>query len=184
MQIAKPGDRVTIYYIGTLDNGRTFDSADADNPFSFAIGPGEVFPALEEAVTGMEVGRAANIEIKAVDAYGPRLDDNLLRLPRSQFPADRKLREGEKISLAFADGEERIMRIIKLEEDEVTLDSNHPLAGLDLTFALQLEKIDSNSREYPETQPGAESTCLVVILSLSRNQTYRPCGSASRAERH
>ncbi len=143
MQIAKPGDRVTIYFIGTLDNGRIFDSADADNPLSFTIGQGEVFPALEEAVTGMAVGRAANIEIKAADAYGPRLDDNLLRLPRTQFPADRQLREGEKISLSFADGEERVMCIIKLEDDEVTLDGNHPLAGLDLTFALQLEKIES-----------------------------------------
>lgn len=144
MQIAKSGDRVTIHFIGTLDNGRIFDSADADNPLSFTLGQGEVFPALEEAVTGMSVGRAANIEIKAEDAYGPRLEENLLRLPRTHFPAERKLRIGEKLSLAFSDGEERVMCIIKLDEDEVTLDGNHPLAGLDLTFALQLEKIEPN----------------------------------------
>lgn len=142
MQIARPGDLVTIHYIGTLDNGYVFDSADSDNPLSFTIGKGEVFPALERAVIGMQVGSAANIEIKSVDAYGPRRDENLLRLPRSQFPTERPLREGEKLSLAFADGEERIMRVIKVEEDEVTLDGNHPLAGLDLTFALQLEDID------------------------------------------
>ncbi len=145
MQIAKPGDRVTIYFIGTLDNGYVFDSADADNPLSFTIGQGEVFPALENAITGMKVGNAANIEIKSADAYGPRRDENMLRVPRSQFPANREIRSGEKISLAFADGEERIMRIIKVEDEEVTLDGNHPLAGLDLTFALQLENIDSNS---------------------------------------
>ena len=142
MQTAKIGDRVTIHYIGTLDNGYIFDSADADNPLSFILGKEEVFPALERALIGMKVGTAANIEIKSVDAYGPRLDENLLRLPRSQFPADREIREGEKLALAFADGEERIMRIIKLEEDQVTLDSNHPLAGLDLIFALKLEAIE------------------------------------------
>ena len=139
---AKSGDRVTIHYIGTLDNGYVFDSADADTPLSFTIGQGEVFPALEQAVIGMKIGDAANIEIKSLEAYGPRRDENLLRLPRSQFPAAREIRGGEKISLAFADGEERIMRIIKVEAEEVTLDGNHPLAGLDLTFALQLEAIE------------------------------------------
>ena len=142
MRFAKTGDRVTIHYIGTLDNGYVFDSADADNPLCFTIGQGDVFPALENAVTGMKIGSAANIEIKAADAYGPRRDENLLRLPRSHFPAERDIKAGEKLSIAFADGEERIMRIIKLTDDEVTLDGNHPLAGLDLTFALQLETIE------------------------------------------
>ncbi|MCF6179674.1 MAG: FKBP-type peptidyl-prolyl cis-trans isomerase, partial [Geopsychrobacter sp.] len=105
------------------------------------IGEDEIFPALERAIVGMKLGSTANIEVKAVDAYGPRRDENLLHLPCSQFPAERKMRVGEKLSLAFADGEERIMQIMKLAEDEVTLDANHPLAGLDLTFALQLEKI-------------------------------------------
>jgi len=141
MTKAKSGDLVTIRYIGTLDDGRIFDSADHDNPYSFTIGQGEVFPALESAVIGMKAGEAANVEIKAANAYGPRRDENLLRLPREQFPAERKLREGEKISLAFADGEERLMMILKVEDDLVTLDGNHPLAGLDLTFALQLDKI-------------------------------------------
>jgi FKBP-type peptidyl-prolyl cis-trans isomerase 2 len=145
MKIAKPGDRVSIQYIGTLDNGYVFDSAEQDNPLSFTIGTGEVFPALERAVTGMRVGAAANIEIKAADAYGPRREENLLRLPRTQFPPQRELRQGEKISLAFADGEERIMRILQVKVDEVVLDGNHPLAGLDLTFALQLERIERSS---------------------------------------
>jgi FKBP-type peptidyl-prolyl cis-trans isomerase 2 len=145
MKIVEPGDRVTIHYIGTLDNGYVFDSAEQDNPLSFTIGQGEVFPALERAVTGMRVGTAANIEIKAAEAYGPRREENLLRLPRTQFPPQRELRQGEKISLAFADGEERIMRIMQVEADEVVLDGNHPLAGLDLTFAVQLERIERST---------------------------------------
>ncbi len=141
MSVAQSGDRVTIHYIGTLDNGYIFDSNADDQPLTFTVGQGEVFPALERAVIGMQVGAAANIEIKAVDAYGLRRDENLLRVPRTQFPAGRKLRSGEKIAIAFADGEERIMRIIQLDADLITLDGNHPLAGLDLTFALQLTAI-------------------------------------------
>jgi len=142
MTVAKRGDRVTIHYIGTLDNGRIFDSADADNPLNFVLGAGEVFSALEEAIVGMQVGAANNIEIPAEKAFGPHQKENLLCVPRNSFPAGRKLRIGEKISLAFGDGEERVMRIVKEENDEVTLDGNHPLAGLDLTFALQLVSID------------------------------------------
>ena len=141
MSVAKNGDQVTIHYIGTLDNGGVFDSADEETPLSFTLGRGEVFPALEAAVTGLTVGEAANILIPASLAYGPHRKENMLRVPRGQFPAERELRVGEKLSLAFADGEERIMKLIKVEADEVTLDGNHPLAGLDLTFALQLVAI-------------------------------------------
>ena len=145
MTVAQKGDRVTIHFIGTLDNGRIFDSADADNPLSFVLGRGDVFPALEDAIVGMKVGMANNVEIPAEKAFGPHRQENMLCVPRSQFPAERQLRIGEKLSLAFADGEERVMRIVKEDQSEVTLDANHPLAGLDLTFALQLVAIDASN---------------------------------------
>lgn len=144
MSVAQSGDRVTIHYIGTLDNGRIFDSADADTPLSVTLGQGEIFPALEAAVIGMKVGTANNVEIPADKAFGPHRKENMLRVPRSQFPPERTLRIGEKMSLAFADGEERVMRVVKEEGDEVTLDGNHPLAGLDLTFALQLVSVEAS----------------------------------------
>jgi peptidylprolyl isomerase len=143
MTTAQIGDRVTIHYIGTLDNGGIFDSADEEKPLSFTLGNGDVFPALESAVSGMNVGSAANITIPAIEAFGPYRKENLIRVSRQQFPAERKLKTGEKISLAFSDGEERIMRIIEVDESEVTLDGNHPLAGLDLTFALKLVQIEA-----------------------------------------
>lgn len=145
MTVAQMGDRVTIHYIGTLDNGHIFDSADEENPLGFIIGQGEIFPALEEAVIGMKVGAANNVEVSADKAFGPHRKENMVRVPRSQFPAERELRVGGKISLAFTDGEERVMQVVKAENDEVTLDGNHPLAGLDLTFALQLVGIEVNN---------------------------------------
>ena len=145
MSVAQNGDRVTIHYIGTLDNGGIFDSAEEDNPLSFTLGQGEVFPALEAAIIGMQVGAANNILIQAAEAYGPHRKENMLRVSRQQFPAERELRVNEKLSLAFADGEERIMRVVACDSETVTLDGNHPLAGLDLTFALQLVSIDGKS---------------------------------------
>jgi peptidylprolyl isomerase len=145
MTIAQTGDLVTIHYIGTLDNGHIFDSADEDSPLSFTIGQGEVFPELEEAVAGMKVGAANNIEIPAAKAFGPHRKENMVKVPRGQFPKERELRIGEKISIAFADGEERVMRVIKNENEVVTLDGNHQLAGMDLTFALQLVSIDEKA---------------------------------------
>jgi len=145
MAIAQIGDRVTIHYIGTLDNGRIFDSADDDNPLSITLGSGEVFAALENAIVGMKVGTANNVEIAAEKAFGPHRKENMICVPRSSFPAERELRVGEKISLTFGDGEERVMRIVKDDNDEVTLDGNHPLAGLDLTFALQLVSIEAKN---------------------------------------
>lgn len=149
MSVARIGDRVTIHYVGTLDSGRIFDSADAENPLSFTIGQGEVFPALEAALCGMHVGAVCNVEISAEQGYGPQRKENLLQVARQQFPAERKLRLGERISITFADGEERIMQVVSCTDAVVTLDGNHPLAGFDLTFALTLVSIDKK-RSLPD----------------------------------
>ena len=141
MQYAKIGDQVTVHYIGTLDNGRIFDSRDDDSPLEITLGAGDVFPALEEQIVGMKAGQVKNIILAAEQAYGPRLNENILTLNRDMFPAERELKVGQKLSLEFGGQSERIMMIVKVEEDEVTLDGNHALAGLELTFALQLVKI-------------------------------------------
>lgn len=135
---AAPGDRVTVHYIGTLDNGAIFDSRDNNDPLTFVLGEGAVFPALEQQICGMHCGQTGNIIIPSAEAYGPRKNDNLLKVERSQFPPDRPPESGKLLTITFADGEERIMRIIGCDETSVTLDANHPLAGLDLTFALTL----------------------------------------------
>ena len=135
---AKRGDRVCVHYIGTLDNGRIFDQRDGDQPLSFSLGAGEVFPALEQEVIGMAVGEVRNIHLAAEEAYGPRLAENLLNVSRSLFPAGRELQIGQKLNVELGGGEPRAMRIRKVGKEEVLLDGNHDLAGCDLTFALQL----------------------------------------------
>ena len=141
MQKAKTGDLVTVHYIGTLDNGRIFDQRDAEHPLSLTLGAEEVFPALEKAIIGMAVGEVKNIHLSAGQAYGPRLDENLLQVSRRLFPAEKKLSIGQKLAVELCNNSQRIMRIRSFDDRQVLLDGNHDLAGCDLTFALQLVAI-------------------------------------------
>ena len=141
MRQAVQGDNVTVSYIGTLDNGRIFDSTEESNPLTFTIGTDQVFTALEQAVIGMTVGEVKNVLIPAAEAYGPRLDANILKVKRDMFPAERELRIGEKLRIEFSGGKEGVQIIMEANDQEVTLDGNHPLAGLDLTFALRLDAL-------------------------------------------
>lgn len=141
MQRAQKGDRVTIHYIGTLDNGRIFDQRDGDEPLSFVIGAGEIFPDMEAEITGMKIGEVKNIHLAAEQAYGLRLDGNLLKVSREMLPADQELRIGRKLNVELAGSDQRMMRIRHVDEQEVLLDGNHDLAGCDLTFAMQLVEI-------------------------------------------
>lgn len=141
MRKAQNGDRVTVHYIGTLDNGRIFDQRDGDEPLSFNLGAGEIFTDMELEIVGMKVGEVKNIHLTAKQAYGPRLEENLLKISRQMFPADRELRIGQKLSIELGGNEQRVMRVRNIDQHEVLLDSNHDLAGCDLTFALQMVAI-------------------------------------------
>ena len=143
MRRAKTGDMVTVHYIGTLDNGRIFDQRDMDQPLTFTVGAGEVFTSLESEIVGMAVGEVKNICLLAEDAYGLRLDANLLKVSRDLFPADKELRIGQKLNVELGGKMQRMMRVRTVDEETVTLDGNHDLAGCDLTFALKLVTIES-----------------------------------------
>ncbi len=108
----------------------------------FTIGAGQVFPALEREVTGMRTGETKTVVIPSGDAFGPRREENILRIGRDAFPGGREPVAGEKVRIEFRGGVERVMLVTDVTETTVTLDGNHPLAGLDLTFALTLDAIE------------------------------------------
>ncbi len=139
---ARRGDRVTVNYIGTLDNGRIFQSTENGEPLVFNIGADEIFPALEREIIGMKTGDVKNIVVAAADAYGPRLEENILNMDRASLPEGESVAVGRKLRISFSGGAQRVMQIISVTDSTVTLDGNHPLAGLDLTFALRLEMIE------------------------------------------
>lgn len=142
MRIAQHGDTVTVHYMGTLDNGRIFDSTTDEKPLVFTIGRNQVFPALENEVKGMRVGEVKNVVILAADAFGPRLETNVLKVGRENFPEGREIVVGQKLRVEFNGNKERVLVVTEVAETCVTLDGNHPLAGMDLTFALRLDGIE------------------------------------------
>ncbi|MFZ4857411.1 MAG: FKBP-type peptidyl-prolyl cis-trans isomerase [Desulfuromonadaceae bacterium] len=135
---------VTISYIGTLDNGRIFHSTDEHGPLTFTLGCDQVFPALEQAVIGMRAGDVKNIILSAAEAYGPRLQENIIQVSRQSFPAGKEITVGQKLSIDFKGGISKVMVVIEVSDSDVTLDGNHPLAGCDLTFALRVDKVEQN----------------------------------------
>jgi len=141
MAYVTQGSKVTISYIGTLDDGTIFYSTEEHGPLTVKIGADQVFPALERALIGMRVGQSKNVVLPAEDAYGPRRQENILKVPRNVFPQEREIVLGQKLSIDFKGGQSRIMRVIDLEERAVTLDGNHALAGCELSFALRVDEV-------------------------------------------
>ena len=142
MTRAEIGSTVTVSYIGTLDNGRIFHSTDEQGPLTFTIGGDQVFAALERALIGMVSGEVKNVVLKAEEAYGARLPENIITVSRTSFPDGKEIKAGQKLSIEFKGGISRMMVVTDVAETEITLDGNHPLAGLDLTFALRLDHVE------------------------------------------
>ena len=140
MQPARPGDTVRVHYTGTLDDGSVFDSSEGRDPLEFTLGGGQVIPGFDEAVTGMHVGDARVITIPAAEAYGTRRDDLVLVVDRENLPDDMAPEVGDRLQLS-QNGQPFVVTVTDVAAESITLDANHPLAGEDLTFQLQLVDI-------------------------------------------
>jgi peptidylprolyl isomerase len=140
MQVANTGDTVRIHYTGKLDDGSIFDSSVGGDPLQFRLGGGEVIPGFEAAVTGMSPGDERRVTIPAEEAYGPRRDELVLVVNRSELPDELDPEVGQQLQVS-QDGQDFVVTISDVTEQDVVLDANHPLAGEDLTFELQLVDI-------------------------------------------
>ena len=139
-QEAKPGDTVRIHYTGTLQDGTEFDSSREREPLAFTVGAGEVIPGFDAAVTGMSVGDRKTVTIPAAEAYGPHRAELVVEVPRTQVPPQIVPRVGQRLQLGR--GDQALMVVVREVGDEtLVLDGNHPLAGEDLTFALELVEV-------------------------------------------
>jgi peptidylprolyl isomerase len=134
------GDTVRVHYTGTLADGSTFDSSSGRDPIEFVMGEGNVIPGFETAVADLEVGGQATVTIPAAEAYGERVDAALQEVPIDQF-GDNLPQEGWGVELQAPDGQRVNALVARVTAEHITLDFNHPLAGQDLTFALELVEI-------------------------------------------
>jgi peptidylprolyl isomerase len=140
MQSATSGDTVRVHYTGKLDDGSVFDSSEGRDPLEFQLGGGQVIPGFEQAVEGMSPGDERSVTIAADEAYGPRRDELVLVVPRAELPAEMQPEVGQQLQLS-QEGQSFIVTVADVNESEIILDANHPLAGEALTFELQLVDI-------------------------------------------
>ncbi len=141
MAEAKQGDTVHIHYTGRLADGTTFDSSKDRDPLELTLGEGAVIPGFEKAIEGMTVGDQKTAEIPVTDAYGPRRDELVMDVPRTQLPDGMDPKPGEQLRMQTPDGQAVPVVVAGTSDEAVKIDANHPLAGKDLTFDLLLVKI-------------------------------------------
>ncbi len=141
MTDAKKGDTVKVHYTGKLDDGSVFDTSREGEPLEFIIGEGHVIPGFEDAVVGMSQGEKKTVRIESKEAYGPHYDEGIIVVDRANFPDDLKPKLGDVLQIPQQDGDPLIVTITEITDTKITLDANHPLAGKDLTFDIELVEI-------------------------------------------
>jgi FKBP-type peptidyl-prolyl cis-trans isomerase 2 len=144
MRTAKNGDVVKVHYTGKLTNGEVFDSSKGREPLEFKLGEGEMIPGFEAAILGMQVGEKKVINIPKEEAYGDPLPQLIADFPKSELPEGFPMEEGAQISVTLADGRQIPAVITAVKENSITIDANHPLAGKDLIFEVELVEIGSS----------------------------------------
>jgi FKBP-type peptidyl-prolyl cis-trans isomerase 2 len=141
MQQVKSGDKIKVHYHGKLTNGETFDKSEGREPLEFEVGSGMVIKGFDEGVTGMTVGQKKTINIPFLEAYGPKNPDMIIEMPKDRFPKDMEIEVGMPLSMSDGQGQQFQVVVAEIKDDVVILDANHPLAGEDLIFDLELVDI-------------------------------------------
>jgi len=138
MSQVKEGSAVKVHYTGKLSDGSVFDTSRDGAPLDFKVGDGMVIKGFEAAILGMATGDTKTVTLVADDAYGPKRDELLAEVEREKLPQTETLEVGKTLEVQQPDGQSFMVRVIALTETMVSLDANHPLAGQDLTFDIEL----------------------------------------------
>ena len=139
--MASDGDTVRVHYTGTLEDGTTFYTSVGREPLEFTLGEGKMIPGFEKAVYGLQVGKSKTVTIPAEEAYGPHRDDLVVVVERDQLPAGLDPKVDQQLQMQQTDGRTAVVIVTDVSETTITIDANHPLAGKDLTFEIELVEI-------------------------------------------
>jgi len=143
MAPVKQGDTVQVNYTGKLTDGTIFDSSVDRHPLQVTLGKGALIAGFEKAVIGMSAGEKKTVIIPFTEAYGSRQDSAVVSLERKNFPNNFMPQVGQRLELTQADDSNILVTVAALTDTTITLDANHPLAGKDLTFEIELLSIIS-----------------------------------------
>lgn len=141
MAKAKDGDTVRVHYTGKFQDGTVFDSSVNHDPLEFTIGDGQLIPGFEQAVIGMNPGETKTQEVPSDLAYGPHREELVLEVDRDKIPPDINPTVGQQLQMSSRDGRSTTVVVSAVTEKTVSLDANHPLAGKDLIFDIELVEI-------------------------------------------
>ena len=139
--MANNGDTVRVHYTGKLEDSTVFDSSLEREPLEFTLGEGMVIPGFEDAVRGMQVGQSKTVTISPEEAYGPHHDEMVVVIEREQLPPELDPAVGQQLQMRQQDGRAVIVLVTGVSQTAITVDANHPLAGKDLTFDIELVEI-------------------------------------------
>lgn len=136
----KDGDKVKIHLTGVTGDGMEFTSTEENEPIEVSLGKGEIWPSVEKAILGMKEGESKEVALSSEESI-PYVEELVFEISKNQLPEGIPLEEGIMVKLHQEDGRETFMKILSVEEEKVMVDANHPLAGEELKFTVQLVQI-------------------------------------------
>jgi FKBP-type peptidyl-prolyl cis-trans isomerase 2 len=141
MAQAKKNDTVKVHYTGKLTSGEVFDSSVDREPLEFTVGAGQMIQGFDSAVEGMELNEKKTVTIPSAEAYGDRNDQLLHKVEKSNLPEDLKPEVGQTLVAGGPEGQQTRVTVVEVTDNDITIDANHPLAGQDLVFDIELVHI-------------------------------------------
>jgi peptidylprolyl isomerase len=141
LRIAREGDKVKVHYLGKLDDETIFDSTEGSDPLEFTIGEGSVVRGFDEAMVGMAPGQSKVAVVPPEKAYGPHMDSKVLKVALDKLPSSLEPEVGDILEITLASGRPLHVVVMDISHSKATLDANHPLAGRELIFEIELIEI-------------------------------------------
>ncbi len=140
-RLVEAGDQVRVNYTGMFTDGSVFDSSAGNEPLEFTVGAGEVITGFDSAVVGMQPGETRKVTVDPEEAYGPHNPEMVAEVERSLIPEDHRLQIGGFLEVSLESGNTLEVQIVELNDTTVKLDANHPLAGKELHFEIELLEV-------------------------------------------
>ncbi len=155
MQVAE-NTVVSLNYTLKDDNGTVLDSSENREPLTFIAGKGMIIPGLEQAIMGKEKGEELSVTVNPEDAYGEYNESMTIDVNKDQFQGDAEITEGMQVQAHNKDGSTQVLTVKDVQDEQVTLDANHPLAGQTLYFDVSIEDVrEATDEELENNQPSS-----------------------------
>jgi FKBP-type peptidyl-prolyl cis-trans isomerase 2 len=141
MSQAKTGDTVKVHYTGKLTNGEIFDTSKDREPLQFTLGEKQVIAGFEQGIEGMKIGEVKEVNLSSENAYGPRKEEMIFEIANENIPPEVNPQVGQTLTMSNPEGQQFNVLVHEVGDNSIFLDANHPLAGKDLVFEVELMEI-------------------------------------------